>query len=52
MKKLIALVCAALLVLGMTACAPEQNNDPKQTTDSVQNNDPNQTTDSVQNNEK
>ena len=46
MKKLIALVCAALLVLGMTACTPEQNNDPNQTTD------PKQTTDSVQNNEK
>ena len=28
MKKMIALVCAALLVLGMTACAAEQNNDP------------------------
>ena len=30
MKKVIALVCAALLVLGMTACAGEQNNDVKQ----------------------
>lgn len=28
MKKMIALVCAAMLVLGMTACAGEQNNDP------------------------
>ena len=28
MKKAIALICAALLVLGMTACAPAQNNDP------------------------
>ena len=27
MKKVIALICAALLVLGMTACAPEQNNE-------------------------
>ena len=27
MKKALALICAALLVLGMTACAPEQNND-------------------------
>ena len=32
MKKAIALVCAALLVLGMTACAPEQNNDPTNVT--------------------
>ena len=30
MKKAIALVCAALLVLGMTACAGEQNNEAKQ----------------------
>ena len=30
MKKVIALLCIALMVLGMTACAPEQNNDPKQ----------------------
>ena len=28
MKKMIALVCAAMLVLGMTACAGEQNSDP------------------------
>jgi putative ABC transport system substrate-binding protein len=28
MKKMIALLCAAMLVLGMTACAGEQNNDP------------------------
>ena len=27
MKKVIAPICAALLVLGMTACAPEQNNE-------------------------
>ena len=32
MKKLIALICAALMVLGMTACAPEQNNDPTNVT--------------------
>ena len=30
MKKVIALVCAALMVLGMTACAGEQNNEAKQ----------------------
>ena len=30
MKKIIALVCAAMLVLGMTACAGEQNNENKQ----------------------
>ena len=30
MKKVIALVCAALLVLGMTACAPGQNNEVQQ----------------------
>jgi putative ABC transport system substrate-binding protein len=28
MKKMIALLCAAMLALGMTACAGEQNNDP------------------------
>ena len=31
MKKVIALICAALLVLGMTACVPAQNGDPKTT---------------------
>ena len=31
MKKAIALVCAILLVLGMTACTPVQNDDPKTT---------------------
>ena len=30
MKKVIALICAALLVLGMTACTTEQNNEAKQ----------------------
>ena len=30
MKKAIALVCAMLLVLGMTACAPGQNNEAQQ----------------------
>ena len=30
MKKAIALLCAAMLVLGMTACAPAQNNEVQQ----------------------
>ena len=32
MKKVIALVCAAVLVLGMTACTTAQNNDPANAT--------------------
>ena len=28
MKKMIALICAAVLMLGMTACTTAQNNDP------------------------